>query len=224
MTGSAEKPQKSGIMRYLPLTRVSSLPFIRLFAALPITPNQITALSLILGVWACYLFYVGDHKNTLIAAILFTFSYILDNCDGSIARLKGLTSEFGKRFDTFVDWFVNNLFFVMLGWGEWIRSGETFWLWCGVVAAFGGTVNYIIDQIRDTQEKAAGTEKIEDGPDDSVADQTVFTSRVIRSDFCFIVLALALFDLVWLLLPASAIGAQVYWGLQFVKGFRRHHV
>lgn len=224
MTDSAGKSQRSGIMRYLPLSRVSSIPFIRVFAVLPVTPNQITALSLILGVWAGYLFYLGDHKSTLIAAVLFTLSYILDNCDGAIARMRGMTSEFGKRFDTFVDWFVNNFFFVMLGWGEWIHSGEEFWFWCGIVAAFGGTVNYVIDQIRDTREKAAGVEKIHDGPDDSVGDQTVYTSRVIRLDFCFIVLVLALFDVVWVLLPASAIGAQVYWGLQFVKGFRRHHV
>jgi phosphatidylglycerophosphate synthase len=224
MSDVTDQPKRSGIMRFLPLTRVSSAPFIRLFAALPITANQITALSLIMGVWACYLFYLGEYKYTLLAAVLFTLSYILDNCDGAIARLKGLTSEFGKRFDTFVDWFVNNLFFVMLGWGEWVRTDQSFWFWCGAAAAFGGTVNYIIDQIRDTQENAAGVEKVKDGPDDSLGDQTVYTSRVIRSDFCFIVLALALFDLVWLLLPASAIGAQVYWGLQFMKGFRRHHV
>lgn len=224
MSDVTDQPKRSGIMRFLPLTRVSSTPFLRLFAVLPVTPNQITALSLILGVWACYLFYLGEYKYTLLAAVLFTLSYVLDNCDGAIARLKGLSSEFGKRFDTFVDWFVNNLFFVMLGWGEWVRTGQSFWFWCGAAAAFGGTVNYIIDQIRDTQENAAGIEKVEDGPDDSIGDQTVYTSRVIRSDFCFIVLALALFDLVWLLLPASAIGAQVYWGLQFMKGFRRHHV
>lgn len=224
MSEQTDQSHQTGIMRFLPLTRVSAEPFVRVFAALPVTPNQITALSLGLGVWACYLFYLGDHKNMVVASILFTLSYILDNCDGAIARLKGLSSEFGKRFDTFVDWFVNNLFFVALGWGEWVRTGQQFWLWCGVAAAVGGTINYVIDQIRDTHEKAAGMEKVEDGPDESIGDQTVYTSRVIRSDFCFIVLGLALFDLVWLLLPASAIGAQVYWGLQFVKGFRRHHV
>lgn len=211
-------------MRFFPLTRVSADPFVKVFAALPVTPNQITALSLILGLWAVYLFYVGGMQNTLVAALLFTFSYILDNCDGTIARMKGMTSEFGKRFDTFVDWFVNNCFFVFLGWGETVRTGQDFWLWCGVVAAFGGTVNYIIDQIRDSRETATGEEKVHDGPEDSVGDQTVYTSRVIRSDFCFIVLGLALFNGVWVLLPAAAIGAQVYWALQFVKGFRRHHV
>lgn len=224
MSEQTDQSKHAGIMRFLPLTRVSAEPFVRVFAALPVTPNQITALSLMIGVWACYLFYPGDYRSTVIAAVLFTLSYILDNCDGAIARLKGLSSEFGKRFDTFVDWFVNNLFFIALGWGEWTRSDEQFWFWCGIAAAIGGTINYIIDQVRDTQENAGGAQRVHGGPDDSIGDQTAYTSRVIRSDFCFIVLALAVIDLVWVLLPASAIGAQVYWGLQFVKGFRRHHV
>ena len=42
--------------------------------------------------------------------------------------------------------------------------------------------------------------------------------------FCFIVLALALFDLTWLLLPAGAICSQVYWIAQFVRGAREFNV
>jgi hypothetical protein len=45
-----------------------------------------------------------------------------------------------------------------------------------------------------------------------------------RADFCFIVLALALIDLTWILLPAGAIGAHVYWMTQFVRGARDYHV
>ena len=32
-----------------------------------------------------------------------------------------------------------------------------------------------------------------------------------RADFCFLLLLLAAFDIAWVLLPAAAIGAQVYW-------------
>ena len=148
----------------------------------------------------------------------------VEELETEIARLKGLASEFGKRFDTFVDWIVHAAIFMCLGWGVAEKSGNDIWFWFGVAAAIGGTINYIIDTIRDTREKAAGVEKIEDGPDQTTGDRMVFSSRVVRTDFCFIVLVLALIDAVWLLLPASAIGAQVYWCLQFVKNFRRHHV
>ena len=32
-----------------------------------------------------------------------------------------------------------------------------------------------------------------------------------RADFCMIVFVLVVFDILWLLLPAAAIGAQAYW-------------
>lgn len=224
MNDTTNNSVRPGWSQHLPFVRVVATPFIRVLAALPVTPNQLTALSLILGLWAAWLFYLGGMQNNIIAAGLFTISYVLDNCDGAIARMKGLESDFGMRFDTFADWLVNACFFICLGWGETVRSGDDIWLWCGIAAAFGGTMNYIIDQFRDTKEKAEGLEKVHDGPDERVGDQTVYLSRVLRSDFCFIVIALVVFDLVWVLLPAAAIGAQVYWGLQFTKGFRRHHV
>jgi hypothetical protein len=47
----------------------------------------------------------------------------------------------------------------------------------------------------------------------------VFAFRELtRADFCFIVLALVLFDVVWVLLPAAAVGAQVYWLTRFSGG------
>ena len=207
-----------------PLIRHLAYPMTRLLYWLPVTPNQITAFSLVLGLGGAWMFRQDDFASTVVAAALLVSCYVLDNSDGEIARLKNLASEFGKRFDTFVDWIVHAAFFICLGWGVAERRADDLWLWFGAAAAFGGTVNYIIDSVRDTRERAAGIQKIEDGPDETNADRLVFTSRVIRTDFCFIVFGLVLIDAVWLLLPAAAIGAQAYWGLQFVKNFRRHHV
>ncbi len=53
----------------------------------------------------------------------------------------------------------------------------------------------------------------------------VFALRELsRADFCFIVLALSLFDASWVLLPAGAIGAQAYWMAAFVKRAREVHI
>ena len=53
----------------------------------------------------------------------------------------------------------------------------------------------------------------------------VFVFReLFRADFCFIVLALTLVDLTWLLLPAGAVGSQVYWATQLVEGADEFHV
>jgi hypothetical protein len=37
-------------------------------------------------------------------------------------------------------------------------------------------------------------------------------------------LALALFDVTWVLVPAGAIGSQVYWITQFAQGANDFHV
>ncbi len=192
----------------------------------PLTPNQITAISLVFGLLAAWLFQYSGPRATLTGAAFFIACYVLDNCDGEVARLKNLTSDFGKRFDTFVDWVVHGALFIALGAGIRARTEESFWLWCGVIAAAGGTVNYAIDCLRDSGITIGGGEGsfVEDGPEDSSTDRSIYVSRVIRTDFCFIVLALALADSLWILLPTGALGAQAYWMLQFVKGFRRHHV
>jgi hypothetical protein len=53
----------------------------------------------------------------------------------------------------------------------------------------------------------------------------VYTFReLFRADFCFIVLGLAFFDAVWILLPLGAVGAQVFWAAQLIKGARDYHV
>ena len=45
-----------------------------------------------------------------------------------------------------------------------------------------------------------------------------------RADFCFIVLALAVFDLTWVLLPVAAAGAHAYWVFRFARGAGQYHV
>ena len=58
---------------------------------------------------------------------------------------------------------------------------------------------------------------------------TAITERIIfifresfRTDFCFIILILALTDFLWVLLPALAVGAQVYW-IMIIIHYRREY-
>ena len=55
-------------------------------------------------------------------------------------------------------------------------------------------------------------------------DRFVLNARVVRSDFCFIVLFLSIVDMLWYILPPAAVGAQAYWCLQFARSARRWHV
>ncbi len=208
-----------------PVTRRMAAPLARMLFPLPVSANAVTAASLVTGLVAAWLFATGGYYGGIAGALLFVLSNLLDNCDGDIARWKNQTSVFGMRFDSFTDWAVNGVFFIGVGWSAWQASGEVLWMGLAALAAAGGTVNYAIDCWRDSRDLRDGTSgKVEDGPGEDAGDRAVYLSRVLRCDFCFIVLALALFDVVWILLPAAAIGAQAYWGVQFWKGFKRHRV
>ena len=170
--------------------------------------------------------------SLMLAAALLFGAYVLDNCDGEIAVLKDQCTEFGRLFDSFVDEVVHVAFFIGLGIGTMRATDEVLWLWLGVIAAVGATINYIIGLVKDLRTSVSSREEAHalHAPDTAVrpegwAQWMIFIFREnFRSDFCFIVLALALVGHTWLLLPAAAVGAQVYWVTHFYKVSRKFHV
>jgi phosphatidylglycerophosphate synthase len=211
----------------LPLVRHFSYPVTRLLMRTPLTPNQITALSLVFGLAAGVACLPGDYLSILIGSILFLVCYVLDNCDGEIARLKDMRSRFGMRFDTFVDWLVHAVFFVCLGLGATAATGQELWFWLGVVTSVGGCINYGIELYKNKTQPHSTELPPEESAireDDTNMDRFVLNARTIRSDFCFIVLVLGIGGVLPYLLAPAAIGSQVYWGLQFAKAARRWHV
>ncbi|MBT4219986.1 MAG: CDP-alcohol phosphatidyltransferase family protein [Rhodospirillaceae bacterium] len=219
-----------------PLIRQFSSRLSPLLAKTPVSANQVSLIAMVFGLVAGWYLAIGGFDNALVGAGYLLVYYILDHCDGEIARIHGQSSEFGKQLDTFVDWVVHAVFFAALGYGYAGQTGEELWMWLGIVGGLGCTINYFIAvamgarEKRQTQERgdafdATGLEEIETAPVPDTAGQwVIFAFRELsRSDFCFIVLALAAFDVVWLLIPAGAIGSQVYWLLQFVRGVREYH-
>ena len=212
--------------RVFPLIRWVSACLTPAFAATPISANQITAASLLFGLASIGAFMQGGWFWTATGAALFFVNYALDNTDGEIARLKDQCSEFGDRFDTFVDWVVHAGFFAALGIGANAESGEAVWLWLGWIAAAGASLNYFIGLF--IEARWGGAEAEDETPEkepETKGEWIVFFFRELsRADFCFIVLALAALDLTWVLLPLGAVGAQVYWATQFIRGAGDHHV
>ena len=68
-------------------------------ALTPITPNQLTALTLIIALYSAWLFAAGDARLANWAAGLFVLARFMDHFDGELARLTGKTSRFGYYFD-----------------------------------------------------------------------------------------------------------------------------
>ena len=210
-------------MPLFPLIRFLSRLFLPLLLRLPLSPNQITALSLFSGLGAAWFFATSVNGEYLLPSLLLIFCYLLDNCDGDVARARNQTSRFGEYFDTATDWIVHSLFFLALGHGLQERSGEAIWFWLGCVAAMGSTINYAISLFwKDAPQPAHAPAEIK--PEGWKEALIYFFRELSRADFCFIVLGLALVDATWILLPLSAIGAQVYWLIGFLPRARTFHV
>ncbi len=65
-----------------------------------LTPCQITFVALIFRLLAAFLFLCGNSYLSMAAGgILYYMAYLFDCVDGSVARLTGQTSEFGRYFD-----------------------------------------------------------------------------------------------------------------------------
>ena len=214
----------------LPLIRHLSVRLTPLLYRTSLTPNQITSLSLLFGLGTWFGVAYGTPFWTVVGALALVACYVLDNCDGEIARMKGLSSRFGAFFDTFVDWIVHAGFFVALGIGTYRATAHEWWIWVGAVAGVGGTINYVLGLYLDRKHSKSADAGTDPSADHEILPESwqhwiLFAFRELsRADFCFIVLVLALPGWTWILLPAGAIGAQGYWITQLVKGARDYHV
>lgn len=115
-----------------------SIPVTWLLVRTPVTPNQVTLVSAIVGlvgVWAVASPWMGRWWMPLAGILLFQWSIVLDHVDGEVARAKRMGSPAGYYFDNFVmevllhlAW-AGALVFAVHG-----QTGADRWLWWG--AAF----------------------------------------------------------------------------------------
>jgi len=76
-----------------------SRPLTRLLLQTRLTPNQVTAANLLVGLAALSALAVGGSAWGVVGALLLQGYYVLDHCDGEVARARGLTSPAGFWFD-----------------------------------------------------------------------------------------------------------------------------
>ena len=86
-------------MKQLPYDQRAARWLVRPLARLAVTPNQLTALTLLLALSAAALFAYGTPTAQAWGAGLFVLARFLDHFDGELARLTGKASCFGYYFD-----------------------------------------------------------------------------------------------------------------------------
>lgn len=96
---------RPGVIRHLE-------PLARLFIRLGVTPNQISLLSLLFGIFCAISYYRGYF---LAGSLLLMVSALLDLVDGSVARKNDKETRFGAVFDWIIDKYVDTIVLLAIG-------------------------------------------------------------------------------------------------------------
>jgi phosphatidylglycerophosphate synthase len=96
------------------LFRPIAFVLVKMIYRFPITPNQISLLSIFAGIAAGIFFAYGDKKSFLYAGLLYALAHILDCMDGMIARLKKNGTLIGRIIDGWADYVTSTAIYVGL--------------------------------------------------------------------------------------------------------------
>lgn len=95
-----------------------------------VTPNQVTAVSIALGLVGAALLLDRSYLCVALGGVAIEVQSILDSCDGELARLRFQYSRFGQWLDNIGDDVVDNAFLACAG----LAAGGV-WAWIGGAAA-----------------------------------------------------------------------------------------
>jgi phosphatidylglycerophosphate synthase len=91
------------------------------------TPNQVTVVSFLIGLYSAYSFSRGEFFHTLLGAVLLQVSIIVDCVDGELARYTRKFSKLGAWLDAVTDRVKEYLVYLGLAYGA-AKSGENLWI------------------------------------------------------------------------------------------------
>ena len=128
---------------YARLNRRISVPISRQLIKFPITANMVSIFTLVVGFASAVFFAYGRYWYTLLGALLCLSASILDGCDGEVARLKLLESDFGCWLETMCDYLSYLFLFIGMSIGLWRSSGSATYLVWGGLLVFGSVASFI---------------------------------------------------------------------------------
>jgi phosphatidylglycerophosphate synthase len=204
---------------YARLNRRISIPISRQLIKFPITPNMVSIVTLGVGVASAAYFALSGYWNTLLGAFLCLFASILDGCDGEVARLKLLESDFGCWLETMCDYLFYLFLFIGMTIGLWSSSGSNTFLALGFLV-FGAMASFFatgwgrhrLATGRPEQLLGIWQTHAESRPSNPFLYMSRHTEFIIRRCFFpYALLFFALFNIINVAFVLSAIGANLVW-------------
>ena len=210
------------------MNRKISIPISRQLIKLPITPNMVSLFTLGVSFAAGASYALGGYWNTLLGAVFSVWASILDGCDGEVARLKLQATDFGCWLETACDYLYYLFIFAGMTIGLARTSGSrAFGVW-GAVLLFGAAATILIAWFERSRLSAKHPEQFlavwQKKAESRSSNPLLYVGRhcefIIRRCFLpYALLAFALFNLNWLALYMSAIGANVAWIISLYSKF-----
>lgn len=139
MKGLIQKASDGFISRNI--NRPLSTRITKLLIRTKIKPNYVSIFCFGLSVIGALFFFLGGYINLLTGAILAQLSSIIDGCDGEIARLKFLETEFGGWFDAVLDRYADAFLLFGLTYHTFQITGSLSIIFIGFLALIGSLIN-----------------------------------------------------------------------------------
>lgn len=174
-------------------------PLSKLLVHTPVTPNAVSVASILVGVLSAFFLATGQYALTVLGAVLFQLSAVIDCVDGDIARAVFKESPLGKWLDLAGDQIVHISVFAGVAFGV-VRAGESpQLLWLGASAVLGAVLSFavVLRGMRCRSGRHNSLQRLIDAA----------TNR----DFSVIVLVLALVQQLDWFLWMAAIGSHLFW-------------
>jgi len=130
---------------------------VRPLIATPVTPNQITTVSLLFGL-ACFTGYAAGGPWVHWAAGCYMAAAFIDHMDGELARATGRTSRFGHLYDNVVGGI--NYFALFFGMGLGLADGP-YGAWAVLAGVAAGVAVAFIVSVRLELERRQGKTAID---------------------------------------------------------------
>lgn len=186
--------------------RLISIYITKIFLYTPITSNQVSILSMVVGVLAGVAFSFAHPFYWIIGFLLLQLFHFLDAVDGEIARYRKEASPIGKYFDLLAHGVVIAAFYMGITFGIYNGTGQSIVFFFGFVALISFLLSSLSNALRNfllnqfaLLENKPHLMKILQGPKKTTPSSLRYVlRRMLGFDgFAFLILSVALLDLIF---------------------------
>lgn len=201
-------PRDGYLDRYF--NRYLSRPITVLLARTPVTPNQVTILSGLIGIAAGGLIARGGHWDAVVGALVLQLSAVFDDVDGELARLTQQFSEWGEMLDNSMDTVTHLAVFTGIIIAVSRTQGTEAVLWPGAMLLSGVAITFALVTYLE--------QRVFPNSVDSPVMRRLkgFVELLSGRDSSLVVLGFAAFGRLDWFLYGAAIGAHVFWVMVLV--------